>query len=260
MIGADPEFFLINSETGLKSSIGLIGGSKEHPAPIGRDGFFVQEDNVAVEINIPPAATADAFIESLTWAKTRVSEAIASLNLKIYIESWAVFPPEELATPRAQVFGCDPDYSVWTNGKPNSKPVSANPALRTCGGHVHFGWDNPDRELRMRLGRMCDLYLGVPSVLMDNKGAKRQELYGKAGACRFPKYGLEYRVLSNFWLEDEKRMRWVYDQAQTAFSLAQDDAAMEQLMKDQSRIVDAINGYDCGLASDLCRDYSIVRI
>jgi hypothetical protein len=44
--------------------------------------------------------------------------------------------------------------------------------------------------------------------------ALRRELYGKAGAFRPKPYGVEYRVLSNRWLNSEALIRWVYNQSQ----------------------------------------------
>jgi len=57
---------------------------------------------------------------------------------------------------------------------------------------------------------MMDLYLGVPSVLMD-KGELRKQLYGKAGAYRMKPYGVEYRTLSNFWIFSDTTIGWVWD-------------------------------------------------
>jgi hypothetical protein len=41
-------------------------------------------------------------------------------------------------------------------------------------------------------------------------------MYGKAGAVRAKSYGVEYRVLSNFWLKSEELMGEVYDRAVSA--------------------------------------------
>jgi hypothetical protein len=40
---------------------------------------------------------------------------------------------------------------------------------------------------------------------------KRRELYGALGAYRPKSYGVEYRVLSNAWLESKEKMDIVYD-------------------------------------------------
>jgi hypothetical protein len=46
---------------------------------------------------------------------------------------------------------------------------------------------------------MLDLRLAVPSLIWD-KDKKRRLLYGKAGCFRPKPYGMEYRTLSNAWL------------------------------------------------------------
>ena len=37
-------------------------------------------------------------------------------------------------------------------------------------------------------------------------------MYGKAGCLRYKPYGMEYRTLSNFWLNSKELMAWVYQQ------------------------------------------------
>ena len=54
--------------------------------------------------------------------------------------------------------------------------------------------------------------LGLPSVCMDDD-TDRRSLYGASGAYRLKPYGVEYRVLSNFWLRSEELQRWAYQQA-----------------------------------------------
>jgi hypothetical protein len=45
---------------------------------------------------------------------------------------------------------------------------------------------------------MCDVLIGLPSIEFDMQGARRR-FYGQAGRYRPTKYGIEYRVLSNWW-------------------------------------------------------------
>jgi len=62
-----------------------------------------------------------------------------------------------------------------------------------------------------------DLFLGVPSVLIDD-GKERKKLYGKAGAYRYKPYGVEYRTLSNFWVFEPGLIDWVWNQTEKALT------------------------------------------
>lgn len=65
-LGADPELFIQTPDGRMKSIIGLLGGTKEHPKNIDDNRMFkVQEDNVAAEYNIPASGTRESFILSL---------------------------------------------------------------------------------------------------------------------------------------------------------------------------------------------------
>ncbi len=68
-----------------------------------------------------------------------------------------------------------------------------------------------------QLVKQLDYFLGIPSLLLD-KDEERRHLYGKAGAFRPKPYGVEYRVLSNFWLKSPELMRWVYNTTHLAIS------------------------------------------
>jgi hypothetical protein len=100
--------------------------------------------------------------------------------------------------------------------------------MRTAAGHVHIGWKRSNNKIDLRhfeasrlLVKQLDYMLGVPSVLLDKVCARRM-MYGSAGAFRPKKYGAEYRVLSNFWLEDKALMKWVFDSTQAAFNLLEE--------------------------------------
>lgn len=217
LIGCDPELFLVDAAGAFKSSIGLIGGSKDFPRPLHElgDGYAVQEDNVAVEFNTPPAESAEQFNTFVSRTIEYLQEYVNNMaGLTFSKESAAIFPNSELENPMALNFGCDPDYNAWTM-KRNPRPKAINAALRSCGGHVHVGYKFVDVKQASTLIKLMDKYLGIPSVLMDT-GELRKELYGKHGACRFKPYGVEYRVLSNFWIFDEKLRTWVYNNTSMA--------------------------------------------
>jgi hypothetical protein len=239
MFGSDPELFLMNAK-GFISSVGKIGGTKVHPRPLG-DGSAVQEDNVAIEFNTQPAVTREEFIASikapLEYLRKFAKENLGGLSLAIVPS--AEFPSEELQTMQAQVFGCDPDFNAWTL-KVNPRPECAagEENLRTCGGHLHLSWDNPNETEAVELVRALDLFVGVPSVLYD-KDVRRRTLYGKAGAFRYKPYGVEYRTLSNFWIANDKLMGYVYDQAQAAVDFVNKGRQIDK--KTETYIAAAIN-------------------
>ena len=211
-LGADPELFLVTAEgQELRSAIGRIGGNKWNPRPIDDKGSAVQEDNVAVEFNIPPAKTKKEFVHNIGTMLLYLSNYVKEQGLILNIVPAAYFPDKELAHPAALEFGCDPDFDVWSkreNEKPDLPEEYRN--LRSCGGHIHVSWDKPERDTQETMIRMMDIFVGCPSIQYDGD-LLRRKLYGKAGAFRFKDYGVEYRTPSNFWLREPSLVEWVYD-------------------------------------------------
>lgn len=253
-LGCDPEAFLIDIQGQLKSSIGRIGGSKEQPLPIiGMPaGYAVQEDNVAIEFNIPPAEGRSQFVESIRNTLNVLTAQVEQMHgFKISTISAASFPESELTTPEAFMFGCDPDFNAWTKDV-NPKPQAEDKFLRSCGGHVHVGYDKSTAK-PFELIRFMDLHLGVPSVLMD-KGELRKQLYGKAGAFRDKSYGVEYRTLSNWWIFDNRTIEWVWDNTSRAVAAAEQFTISDE---DGVDIVNAINNNDKALAEQLVKKFNL---
>ena len=254
-LGCDPEAFLIDVQGQLKSSIGLIGGSKEHPMPLEPlgEGYCVQEDNVAIEFNIPPAEGRSQFVGSIRKTLNFLMEGInTEYGFTISTSSAASFPETELQTPQARMFGCDPDYNAWTK-EANPKPKAADANLRSCGGHVHVGYDKMKAD-PAKVIQLMDLFLGVPSVLMDT-GELRKELYGKAGAYRDKSYGVEYRTLSNFWIFQDHLIEWVWDNTSKAVDAAESLLTLSE--EDGTDIISAINNNDKEIAMKLIKKFNL---
>jgi hypothetical protein len=215
--GADPELFLKSIDNGhFVSSVGRIGGSKAEPKPLPILNAAVQEDNVAIEFNIQPCVTRGGFVTSLTQVIMHLQQEVEKQRLTLVCEASAMFPEEELRTIEAMTFGCEPDFNAWLkveNQMPELEGEFLN--LRSAGGHLHIGYNNPDADISTQLIKMLDIFVGAPAVEFD-KDTLRRKLYGKAGAFRFKPYGVEYRTLSNFWLRDQETMGWVFDQANKA--------------------------------------------
>ena len=231
-IGADPELFFRKDKKYI-SSIGLIGGTKEDPKPIG-EGCFVQEDNVAVEFNIPACETLEEFQKSIAYSLKEINKKAKEYGVKLASNTAsALFDEDQLDCQAARIFGCDPDYNAWS-GTMNPRPKAAISNLRSAGGHIHVGLPELSYENQRELIKLMDLYVGVPSVALD-KDKQRRLLYGKAGAFRPKKYGAEYRTPSNFWIWKKEFVSFVYKQTKkavesftTGFKLTEQDGHLIQ--------------------------------
>jgi hypothetical protein len=253
-IGADPELFLKNDED-FVSAEGKFGGTKESPKLLERKGFAVQEDNVMVEFNIPPCDTLESFTDNLNYMLDYIQTGAKLFDCKIDKSASALFPLTELDTEQAQMFGCDPDYNCYTRDK-NPSILIEDERLRTAGGHVHIGYDNPNEEDSIALIAALDITLGLPSLLKD-LDTRRRSMYGKAGAYRLQPFGVEYRTLSNFWMFQKRHIKWVYDGVDTAVDLVNTGMIFEILESPFGMAVEnVINSNDRTKASKLLTNIS----
>jgi hypothetical protein len=251
--GADPELFLRSIETNLPvTSIGLIGGSKSFPRNLG-NGFALQEDNVTVEFNIPPCESKEKFVASLDYVLEFLKQELTPQNIKLDIVPTMEFAEEQLMHPQAQELGCEPDFNAWTN-QMNPRPIAPE-TLRSSGGHLHIGYDNPTKGMSREIIKAHDLFLGVASVLYD-ADSRRREIYGKAGACRYKKYGVEYRTLSNFWIRNSDIMGWAYEQSEKAINFINNGGKIP--LKIGNDIINCINNGDKELVKQIDLRYGIL--
>ena len=255
-LGCDPELFLVSADGQPRSSIGLVGGSKANPRPIGiGDGFAVQEDNVAIEFNIPPAATKAEWMERVPAAMKALEREVGMFHGLAFSDKSAIyFPTKELENPAALEFGCDPDYSAWEKGKRNPRPKATDATLRSAGGHVHVGYKFDSRTDVQEFIKYLDLVMGVPSILMD-EGHLRKSLYGGPGAFRYKPYGCEYRTPSNFWVFKDSFLGWVWDATERA--LKEFTSKVIDVNVERETIIKAIKQNDAASAQSLVNKYSL---
>lgn len=261
-VGADPEVFFITKTKNKQpmSAEGLLGGDKFHPAQMEGlpEGFLIQEDNVTAEFNIPPARTPDEFAKNIFLGLRYVSRIAQKNKLKIAIEPELDFPKEQLMTKHCQTFGCNPDFNAWTQ---EENPTPAAPEfMRTAAGHVHFGWDKPSWADIVNLVKMFDLCVTVPSILVTEPNRRRQ-LYGKAGACRPKKYGVECRSADNFWLKKKAYMMILYHNMLNIISRYnhQPQYIADLLDDHEDLICDTINNHNRDMAEFLVNKFAISR-
>lgn len=250
-LGADPELFVKDAQGNISSVAGLLGCNKENKIDTGR-GVRLQEDNVLIEFDIDPCTTFAQFNKLLNYGGDACQNAVAAHDLELaHGLSSYIFDEDVMDTfdDSAFEFGCSPDYNALNMRRfPKAR---ATTLLRTAGGHVHMGWDHftdVSIEQQRQVAVMCDYFLGLPSILLD-RDIQRRELYGMAGSFRPKEYGIEYRVLSNFWLSDNANKRMVWDQTNKAFGAGTGDLyAQLSAIIDPQEVQRVINSGDTAMA------------
>lgn len=257
LVGADPELFVSNDKEFI-SAHGMVKGTKENPFPV-KNGA-VQVDGMALEFNIDPANNKEEFVNNLGSVMRQLAAMVPDYKLNAVPVAHFSKAVMDAAPDDAKELGCDPDYNAWTDGAANPTP-DASTDYRTGAGHIHIGWcdgidinDAGHKQACILLAKQLDLYLGVPSLLFD-KDTKRRSLYGKAGAFRVKPYGMEYRVLSNAWLKDERLMSWVY--SNTIQSVRMLLNGLRAYSNAPSQVI--INESNYRLAEDYINHYEIPR-
>jgi len=221
LIGADPELF-VKKDGKFHSAHGIVPGNKLHPFPV-KDGA-VQVDGMALEFNINPAKEEKEFVHNVESVLSSLRDMVPDKYSFNYTAS-ATFDRLHIKEQPAEALalGCEADFDAYAESqKPTPILMSY---MRTAGGHIHIGWTEDEDPMESshflsccQMTKQLDYFLGIPSVILD-KDVIRKGLYGIAGSFRPKPYGLEYRVLSNFWIENKKYMEFVFSQTKLAFDL-----------------------------------------
>src|SRR5690606_58178 len=105
---------------------GRFGGTKGRAVPIHpeymADGFGLQEDNVMLEFNIPPATNHYDFRNYISYALAGIRKRADMEGYRIISGTEYLFPMETLKeAPGAMEFGCSPDFNAYEDGSPWKK-------------------------------------------------------------------------------------------------------------------------------------------
>ena len=195
-LGSDPEFFCFDvDKKEFIALCDLIPGTKKEPAPIEVQGCLQQVDNVSVEFCVPPSPTLDGVYESIISCLKMTEIYLKGINpaYTLIAQSSAHFNSDQLCNPISTTFGCDPANTIY--GDPLIPNLSVAKNLRTNGFHIHFGFDDKLNEEQIKhFILLCDLFLGLPSYIID-EDTERRKLYGLLGEYRIQPWGIEYRSL-----------------------------------------------------------------
>ena len=242
--GSDAEMFL-KDITGRPFPIcGLVGGTKEKPRKLKKPGYFIQEDNCALEFNIPICRTEKEWTTAFKTAINLVSKEVPMV-FSLVAESSVEFDEGFLVIPQTMQFGCEPDFNAWEENI-NPRPRPLVPGLRTAAAHVHISWDDPEDNQRIELVKAADVFVSCPNI-GNAPNPVRRTMYGRAGAFRRKDYGIEHRVLGNEWITDSRLVARIYNSYEMAIDFLNKGGIID--IKDKEGITDAIN--NCNLDSSM---------
>jgi hypothetical protein len=225
LVGCDPELFVFDQAGRPVSGAGMIPGTKLQPYPVPKGA--VQVDGTAWEFNTEPAKTKAEFVKNVAKVLGQLRKMLPD---GYDLRNDAVVNYEEEyfrgLSQEEQDLGCDPDFNAYTmmENIMDEWPEQNNPWMRTASGHIHVGWTEDQDPFEAghfqgccRLVKELDAHLGLWSIPLEGPmGPQRRQLYGRAGAFRPKPYGLEYRVLSNFWVGDADLTGEVYSRTKKA--------------------------------------------
>lgn len=269
---ADPEVFL--EQDGQIVPGFAVLPPKKTPAYANNGGGVYHEDGFQAEFSPQPWACHETLMTSVAQTIFHMVQhangtprgvRFKDLKIKISNTDFVELSPELLATGTdAQVaLGCDRSENVW--GHPSVAIDNARKfPYRMAGGHIHLGMPCSAKWFHSRAERIIkamDVFCGVPSIALfaGLEDDRRRQYYGRAGEFRFQKHGLEYRTLSNVWLQHPALAHLTLNLARGAFRLGTSDWE-SQFKYDPGLIRHIINEYDVKAAKKFVEDNAKILI
>lgn len=241
--GSDPELFF-EKDGKIVPSTSVVPDGDHQVAQDGFQGELHPDNNSCREVSGNNIAYA------LEQAKEYANRIGAKLSLAVGVvisdDVWKSVP---LSLKR---FGCNPTENV--HERRFKRVTGLREKFRAGGGHIHIGDLSYEEKKNLpTLVTLMDIIAGNTCVLIDRDEAniKRRENYGRAGEYRAKPYGVEYRVLSNFWLRHYVLWSMASGLVRNAVGMYRAGLADELIKRfDLNKIRKAINENDKDLAME----------
>lgn len=264
-MGCDPELFirkdgkLVESSKLIKEDIEVESRGK------------VVKDGIQIELNPLNNHCRETLRNNIAYCLKTLKDVAGEKGFELDWSPVVELTEEEMdeVSAEGKRFGCKPSYNVYLPKGNRESEITVDPKeyrFRSAGGHLHLGikgyWNKEDEKKVLEKNfdetiKLLDYIVGNTCVMFEADEPlikERRRVYGKAGEYRTPKYGIEYRTLSNFWMKDYKLMSMVFGLARIALSIAARDDAKNKAIGTilssvgESRVIKAINENDGELA------------
>ena len=213
-IGADIECFLRDSDDQIINAANQIKQSRENPYK--KQKIKIHHDNVLAEFSIPVCENGKEFFINITNGLYLLEKL--SHPYKMDFSAASSISDAIMKDKNATENGCNDETNAYTlTLNTEIESFIKNSKFRTCGGHIHIGFEENDELLdpiiKPLFIYMLDLFLAIPSVIIERDITQviRRQAFGKAGSYRSKNYGLEYRVLSSWWVTKPEYIAMIYN-------------------------------------------------
>ena len=251
-IGADVELFTYDGEGTLVPAFMYLDADKNNQMTVS-DNLTVHHDNAMLEFGVPPAdAESSGLHDTVPRAMVELDKFVTEKGLSLSAAAKAIIPDNLIYHPAALEFGCNPDFDAWAADV--SPQIEGLDAMRVAGGHIHLGVDDTSPAFIADLVKMCDVTLGIFSIFTDEDDT-RYKFYGKPGRFRPKPYGVEYRVLSNYWVTKPVSFIRTIDRLAHEAVHSCSSLGVEPFGTDLERVKLAIETKDKDLAMQFLNDY-----
>jgi hypothetical protein len=225
-LGCDPEIFVVDARGEVLPAFDFLPAPAALPRKNGeRVGANVYWDGFQAEMSTVPETCLAYLVDSVQWGLKDILAAARKHNKDARLTIRNVIPISPMLLRNAAdehvALGCKPSLNVHGLA---GEPVLDGRALthRFAGGHIHIGEGGYPKLVeasRYGVAKFMDMTLGLigTAIATEVDDPIRRKFYGLPGEIREPKHGLEYRVLSNYWLSHPAIMHFTFDLARTCY-------------------------------------------
>jgi hypothetical protein len=205
--GTDPEIFVVHGpeEEVLPAFKFLPPQEDERARTKDPRTAYAYRDGFAAEFYTQPGSCHGYLVDRIRDGLRHVQKAAQKCDktAKLTIRNTVMIPETVMAEAKDDeiALGCTPSENAYGDF-PHLELDARSLLSRSAGGHVHLGLPHLSDADIVSIVKGCDIIAGIPAVAMFEAldTPVRRQTYGRAGEYRRPKYGLEYRVLSNAWM------------------------------------------------------------
>lgn len=253
--GCDPEVFVVNGKGSVvpatefledkkKNSVVFYDGIQAEFAPA--PGSCLQGLGGQIQTNLRSL---------LAYARGKMKKPSSTRKLTIK-NTFKLSPTQlqELSTETLR-FRCSESKNVYNDI--GELPDAREYPFRFAGGHIHIGCGKGvPQPVIDGMVRALDGILGVAAVGLAQKldTPERRRMYGRAGEYRLPEHGLEYRVLSNFWLCSPTIYHLTFELARLAYRMGMSGIYPLIWKTPQDVVRDCINWCDVQTAQKIVKE------